>query len=66
MKGNPLDRAILLHLMYQQALDAGVRFYDDYGMQLTKTKDIFKMLNETGHVKSYGLPPLIPTVGVAS
>ena len=65
MKDN-LDRAILLHLMYQQALDAGVRFYDDYDMQLITTKDIFKKLIETGHVKSRGLPPLIPIVGVAS
>jgi len=64
MKDN-LDKAILLHLMCQQALDAGVRFYDDYGRQLTKTKDIFKTFNEIGHVKSYGLPPLIPMVGVA-
>lgn len=60
-----LDSAILLHMVYQQALDAGVRFYDDYGRQLTKTKDIFKQFNATGCVKSYGLPPVVPLIGVA-
>jgi len=60
-----IDGAILLNLMYQQALDAGVHFYDDQDRQLTTTKEIFKTLRRTGYVKA-DAPPIVPLmVGVA-